>query len=122
MKRSDFLKKIGMGIGMAIVAPKILAGTSIKEDDDMYPSGTLTMKDMETAKRMLEYPLTPRECCKYCFGDIFNFNGGEYMITGVPYFPGETDYRLTPLNILTNNGQSIFVEQGALDDAFIRIR
>jgi len=31
MKRSDFLKKLGIGIGMAIVAPRAFAGTPTKD-------------------------------------------------------------------------------------------
>jgi len=32
MKRSDFLKKLGIGIGVAIVAPKVLAGMPVKKE------------------------------------------------------------------------------------------
>ena len=108
MKRSDFLKKIGLCVIVAPILPIALAETPAKEE--------------ELNRNILKYPLTTRDCYKYCLGNIFNFNGGEYMITSVPYFPGETDYILTPLNTRINNGQSIFVGQGALDDAFIRVR
>lgn len=33
MKRSDFLKKLGIGIGVAVVAPKALAGMPSKEEE-----------------------------------------------------------------------------------------
>jgi len=36
MKRSDFLKKLGIGIGVAIVAPRALASILAKEKVDGY--------------------------------------------------------------------------------------
>jgi len=40
MKRSDFLKKLGIGIGVAVVAPKALVGIPAKEKtvDDIIKS------------------------------------------------------------------------------------
>ena len=40
MKRSDFLKRLGIGLGAVVVAPQVLASMPAKEDGYTTPIGT----------------------------------------------------------------------------------
>ena len=57
MKRSDFLKRLGIGIGAVVVAPRVLAEMPTKEEKLTY---TLNPNNYESKIR--EYPLTKDEC------------------------------------------------------------
>ena len=73
MKRSDFLKRLGIGIGAVVVAPRVLAEMPAKEDK---------FKTRHLDPERL-YPLTPDECYPhdwYCIGDTFvNDSGRKYL-------------------------------------------
>lgn len=63
MKRSDFLKRLGIGSALLVTAPKVLAGVfSEKEKDNLIPTekGHFVKDDFLT-----EYPLTTDEAFPY---------------------------------------------------------
>ena len=113
MKRSDFLKKLGIGIGVAIVAPNVLAQ---KED-----KSKTTYLDPPDILPLEFYTHTPA-----CIGDIYMLNGVEYIViskfalhdevfryTLRPLKPG-SDIKATDHNLRTNKwirGGSCYMEK-----------
>ena len=77
MKRSDFLKRLGIGLGAVVVTPRVLAEMPAKEEKLTYH---LNPNNYEPKR---EYPLTYDECYPhdwYYVGDTFvNDSGRKYF-------------------------------------------
>ena len=96
MKRSDFLKRLGIGLGAVVVAPRVLAEMPAKEK----PAFNTDLIN----KRIREYPLTKDECYLdvnwYCLGDAFvNDKGDKYICVKKDILPdGVAILTLCPIN------------------------
>lgn len=98
MKRSDFLKKLGIGLGVAVVAPRVLADKTVEVDTSRYIIGIDPYKDDAPLQRrdLKKYPLTYDECYPsyYNIGDEFWNNGEKFLCIAIlPVY--KDSYRLT---------------------------
>ena len=59
MKRNEFLKKLGLGLGAALIAPSVIPSSSEKEIRFPEPPNYLAWKNPEQARK---YPMTYDEC------------------------------------------------------------
>ncbi len=100
MKRSDFLKKLGIGVGVAVVAPRVFATEN-------------KVKSLGNGWYRREFRLskgTDSGYTKYMINDVvFNIRDKKlYMIVETPFL-GPLDYILRPLAITTNKGMNLEV-------------
>ena len=65
MKRSDFLKRLGIGLGAVVVTPRVLANMPAKEET--YPAFDADLINKRLSK-LRKYPLTPDECYPHIDG------------------------------------------------------
>ena len=110
MKRSDFLKRLGIGIGAVMVAPKILA-----EEKVIYPrlkDGVTIDTDLLPIKKssidnLRHYPKTYEEC--YCYlGDTFVCNNEKYLcVSKIQDHDGWWKIVLRPFNSYMGNDITI---------------
>lgn len=92
MKRSDFFRKLGIGLGVAVVAPRVFADKSIKDENtEMMDWAKSSFKVRYIEPRKM-YPLTPDECYPsyYNIGDEFWRNGEKFMCVAIFPFSNES--------------------------------
>ena len=109
MKRSDFLKRLGIGLGAVVVAPKVLVSMPAKEKN-LYPTGTMSVKDMEETRRMIKQTHPLPYSYPYHKGDIFVRNGHRYVLISRGFAKdGEAILKLRPLTFTPNPDVNVLV-------------
>jgi len=87
MKRSDFLKKLGIGIGVAIVAPNVLAQKEDKSKTTYLDPPDILPIDLSLQLNTPAY-----------IGDIYVLNGVSYIVVSKLAWHDESfKYTLRPL-------------------------
>jgi hypothetical protein len=118
MKRSEFLKKLGIGFGVAVVAPSVLAKIQPNDaepvfylDDEVGKTAPYKVKYLEPARL---YPLTYKECYPpdfFCVGDEFVRNGNHFICVAINYGSNSNNiYTLRPID----EGDDIDIWEGNL--------
>lgn len=103
MNRSEFLKKLGIGIGVAMVAPKVLAEeTPLVINDDVGKVADYSTKGwwkpaLDKLHSDPHYPLTYDECFRFCEYDTFKHKESNevYVVKKVDEFAGIPMYGIT---------------------------
>ena len=75
MKRADFLKRLGIGLGAVVVAPKVLASINFPQEEQMVATRGLLWHLQQPNKKYYtsSYSLADFDDIKY-FGEFANLN------------------------------------------------
>ena len=106
MNRSDFLRKLGIGIGVAVVAPKVLADNPITKNGYTEP-----LKPFPCASGYNDVHIEENSTRHhYCLGDeVYDAEGNLWIITKVSYW-GNNTFFVVPIEIDVNGGRGIYVD------------
>lgn len=118
MKRSDFLKRLGIGLGAVIVAPRVLAEMPAKEKK-IFPKITTVgeLDPMAFKPRRLSSNIKVSDefintfgAGPYYKGDVFVRNGHRYVLISRGFsVNGEAILKLRPLTFTPNPDVNVLV-------------